>query len=389
MIFSLFKKEFKDSVRDKRAVFAAMAGALFSPIFFAGMMTFMLDKARSVDDLYVEIVNEAQAPHIVELLNQRQIFHAVPPEQGKTFELDGESVEHSKITIEFDEDFATRLELGKTAEIKLTADYSKKETNDRVRRIQRVIQGYQSQLVGMKLMSRGISPDILNAIHVEENDTSSPSSKSALLLGMLGIMILVAVFVSSTNTAIDSSAGERERNSLELLLMQPVTTLQVVAAKTLNTGLFGVAGGTLSVGLTALVIPFIPLHKLGMAFHFDAGLAFTIWLLLLPLAFFAAAFQLLTAFHAKSFKEAQSYIQYTIIIPVVVPMALEFSNYKHMALSYVPIVAQQQAISQMIRGELESYLPFIGGSIVTVIATVLIVLFIARSLKSEKVVLGL
>ncbi|MDC2888402.1 hypothetical protein [Psychrosphaera algicola] len=127
MIFSLFKKEFKDSVRDKRAVFAAMAGALFSPIFFAGMMTFMLDKARSVDDLYVEIVNEAQAPHIVELLNQRQIFHAVTPEQGKTFELDGESVEHSKITIEFDEDFATRLELGKTAEIKLTADYSKKK----------------------------------------------------------------------------------------------------------------------------------------------------------------------------------------------------------------------------------------------------------------------
>ncbi|MDC2888400.1 hypothetical protein [Psychrosphaera algicola] len=110
---------------------------------------------------------------------------------------------------------------------------------------------------------------------------------------------------------------------------------------------------------------------------------------IITISVFAAAFQLLTAFHAKSFKEAQSYIQYTIIIPVVVPMALEFSNYKHMALSYVPIVAQQQAISQMIRGELESYLPFIGGSIVTVIATVLIVLFIARSLKSEKVVLGL
>jgi sodium transport system permease protein len=383
------KKELRDSVRDKRAVFAAMAGALFSPIFFAGMMTFMLEKSRSVDDLYVEIVNEAQAPHIVDLLSQQKILHAPTPKEGKTFDLDGESVEHSKIIIAFDNQFAERLALGKTAEIKLTADYSKKETNDRIRRIERVINGYKGQLVSMKLMARGISPDVLNAIHIEENDTSSPSSKSALILGMLGIMILVAVFVSSTNTAIDSSAGERERNSLELLLMQPVTTLQVVTAKTINTGLFGVAGGTLSVVLTALVIPFIPLHKLGMAFHFDAGLAFTIWLLLLPLAFFAAAFQLMTTFHAKSFKEAQSYIQYTIIIPVVVPMALEFSNYKHIALSYLPIVAQQQAISQMIRGELESFLPFIGGSLVTIIATVAMVMFISRSLKSEKVVLGL
>lgn len=389
MIWALLKKEVKDSIRDKRAVFAAMAGALFSPIFFAGMMTFMLEKARSVDDLYVEIVNEAQAPQIVGLLNQHQIFHANTPKEGKTFELDGEQVEHSKVTIEFNETFAERIALGKTAEIKLTADYSKKETSDRIRRIERVIQGYQSQLVSMKLMARGISPDVLNAIRIEENDTSSPSSKSALILGMLGIMILVAVFVSSTNTAIDSSAGERERNSLELILMQPVTTLQVVAAKTLNTGFFGVAGGTLSVGLTALVIPFIPLHKLGMAFHFDFGLAFTIWLLLLPLAFFAAAFQLMTAFHAKSFKEAQAYIQYTIIIPVVVPMALEFSNYKHALLSYVPILAQQQAISQMIRGEFESYLPLLGGSIITILMTVLLVLFISRSLKSEKVVLGL
>jgi len=389
MIWSLFKKEFIDSIRDKRAVFAAMAGALFSPIFFAGMMTFMLEKSTSVDELYIEIVNEQQAPQIVALLNQGKVLHQLTPETGKHFSLDGEDKEHSKIRLTFSESFAENLKAGKTAEVNLTADYSKKETGDRVRRIKRIIDGYQSQLISMKLMARGVSPSVLSAIKVAENDTSSPSSKSALLLGMLGIMILVAVFVSSTNVAIDCSAGERERNSLELLIMQPVSTWQVVVAKTLNTGMFGVIGGTLSVVLTAMVIPFIPLHKLGMAFHFDWQLALTIWLLLLPLAFFAAAFQLATAFHAKSFKEAQSYIQYTIMIPVIVPMALEFSNYKHIALSYIPILAQQQAISQMIRGELESYTPLVIGSIITIASAVLIAKFIARSLKSEKVVLGL
>jgi sodium transport system permease protein len=241
----------------------------------------------------------------------------------------------------------------------------------------------------MKLIARGVSPSILNPIKIEEHDTSTPSSKSALLLGMLGVMILVAAFVSSTNVAIDCSAGERERNSLELLIMQPVSTMQVVLAKTMNTAFFGAVGATLSIVLTAIVIPFIPLHKAGMAFNFDFQLGITIWLLLLPLALFAAAFQLTTSFHAKSFKEAQSYIQYTVMIPIIAPMMLEVINYKNEILNYIPIFGQQQAISQLIRGELESYTPLIAGSAITVAIALVLIKIIANSLKSEKVVLGL
>lgn len=389
MISALFKKEFRDSIRDKRSVMAAMAGAFFTPLFFAGMMMFTLDKATSVDDLYIEIKGAEQAPQIISLLKQAKILHADKPEKGKKFELDGETKEHSEIVLAFKDNFAANMEKGIPARVVLTADHSKKEAKSEISRISEVINGYQSQLVSMKLMARGVSPAITQAVIIEKQDTSTPSSKSALILGMLGVMILVAVFVSSTNVAIDCSAGERERNSLELLLMQPVSTHDVVVAKAMNTSLFGIIGGTLSICLTAAVIPFIPLHKLGMAFHFDFNLALTIWLLLVPLAVFAAAFQLATAFHAKSFKEAQSYIQYTIIVPVMVPMMLEIVNYKNALLSYIPIVAQQQAISQLIRGELEEYMPLVAGSAITLITAVLLVKFIARSLKSEKVVLGL
>jgi sodium transport system permease protein len=389
MIKTLFTKEFLDSIRDKRSIFAALLGAFLPPIFFAAIMTFTLEESTSVDELYISIENQQQAPHIVALLEQSKILQANMPETGKTFELDGESLEHSKITLTFADDFAQKMEQGQKATITLLADYSKKGSREEISRIKRVVNRYQSQLVTMKLTARGISPSILSPIHIEENDTSSPSSKSALILGMLGVMILVAAFVSSTNVAIDCSAGERERNSLELLIMQPVSTLQVVIAKTMNTAFFGAVGATLSIILTALVIPFIPLHKAGMAFNFDLQLGLTIWLLLLPLALFAAAFQLAVAFHAKSFKEAQSYIQYTIMVPVFLPMVLEIMNYKNAALSYIPIFAQQQAISQLIRGDLESYLPFVGGSIITLIVSFAIIKFTANSLKSEKVVLGL
>ena len=389
MIKALFKKEFLDAIRDKRSVFAALLGALFAPVFFAGVMIFTLEQASSVDELYIEVQNPEQAPHIVALLKQAKILHADRPEKGKTFKLDGEDKSHSEITLTFAEDFADNLASGKTAEVVILSDFSRKDVGSQIDRVRKVLNGYQSQVGAMRLIARGVSPTVMQVIKVTENDTSNPTSKSAMILGMLGVMILVTIFVSSTNVAIDSSAGERERNSLELLLMQPVSTFDVVMAKMLNTSSFSIIGGTLTIILTALVIPFIPLHKLGAAFNFDFMFALTIWLIVMPLAFFAAAFQLTTAFHAKSFKEAQSYIQYTVMVPIFVPMVLEISNYKHPLLSYVPILAQQQAISQLFRGELESYTPLIGGSIITLLCAAGMVKFIARSLKSEKVVLGL
>ena len=389
MIKALFKKEFIDAIRDKRSVFAALLGALFTPLFFAGMMTFTLEQASSVDELYIDIKNQEQAPQLISLLKQAKILHAETPEKGKKFTLDGEEQTHSKVTLTFAEDFAEKLAKGETGEVVILSDFSRKDARSQIGRVKDVLNGYQSQVGAMKLIARGVSPNAMQVIKITENDTSSPSSKSAIILGMLGVMILVTIFVSSTNVAIDSSAGERERNSLELLLMQPVSTFDVVMAKMLNTSSFSIIGGTLTIVLTALVIPFIPLHKLGAAFNFDATFALTIWLIVMPLAFFAAAFQLTTAFHAKSFKEAQSYIQYTIMVPIILPMALEITNYKHPVLSYLPILAQQQAISQLFRGELESFTPVIGGSIVTLVCAAALVKFIAKSLKSEKVVLGL
>ena len=389
MIKALFKKEFIDTIRDKRSVVAALFGALFTPLLFAVMMTFNIEKARSVDDVYIEINNGDMAPQIVELLERDSIYHAELPSTGKKFELDGETHTHSKISLTFSDDFESQLSSGLPANILINADYSDQERSSQIRRVKRVLENYEGAVLNMRLVARGISPLVIDVVDLEEQDTSTPGSKSAIILGMLGVFILFSVFVSSTNVAIDCSAGERERNSLELLLMQPVSTFDVVASKTINTGLFGLFAGTLSIALTAVVIPFIPLHKIGMAFNFDLEVAVKMWFIILPLAFFAAAFQLVTTFHAKSFKEAQTYIQYSIMLPLIVPMALEFSKYKHAALDYLPIVAQQQAISKLIRGELTDFTPVIGGMIVTMLFSYGLVLFTSKSLKSEKVVLGL
>ena len=389
MIKTLLKKEALDSFRDRRSILAALFGAFFGPILFGLMMTFSIDKARSVDDVYVEIINQDQAPHLVEMLENKDIFHVEKPEKGKKIVVDEEDKKHSGITVTFSETFAEDLASAKPANVIINADYSDKATGSEIRRVKTVFNNYERGVVNMRLMARGVSPAIAQVIDVEEQDTSTASSKSAMIMGMMGVMVMFSVFVASTNVAIDCSAGERERNSLELLLMQPVSTYDVVASKCINVGLFGMVAATLNLMLTAAVVPFIPLHKLGMAFNFNLELAFAIWLIILPLAFFASAFQLVTTFHSKTFKEAQSYIQYTIMIPVFVPMALEIANYKSAVLNYIPIVSQQQAISQLIRGEALDLVAVSVGALITVVVTFVLVKLIAKSLKSEKVVLGL
>lgn len=389
MIWALLKKEILDSVRDKRSVTAALLGAMIGPFIMVAMFSFSIEQSRSQDTLYVDIENAELAPQIVELFDREDIKHFDMPEEGDKIEVDGESETHSGIVIRFDESFAENLAKAKPAEVVITTDHSEKDARSKVSRVKKVLNQYQGAVVQMRLIARGISPNVANAIKVTDRDTSTPESKSGMLLGMMAVFILMSVFISSTNVAIDSSAGERERNSLELLLMQPVSTFDVVAAKTINTALFGMAGATLTLVLTAVLFPFVPLHKIGMAFNFDAVLALKIWLILLPLTLFAASFQLASAFHAKSFKEAQSYIQYSLAIPTVIPMMIEMMEYKHELLQWIPVITQQQAISQLVRGELESYLPVAMGFVVTLIVSLGISLFTARSLRSEKVVLGL
>lgn len=389
MIMSLLKKEVLDSIRDKRSVMAALLGAVVGPIMFVGMFSFQIEKSRSQETMYVEFENQQQAPQLLELFDREDILHAPKPETGKTIVIDGEDETHSGITVRFAEDFAERLAAAKPAEVFVIADHSEQDANSNIRRIKSVLNSYQGSVVSMRLMARGISPNVGAVLKVTDRDTSTPTSKSGMILGMIAVMILISVFVSSTNVSIDTSAGERERNSLELLLMQPVSTFDVVAAKTLNAAFYSMAGATLSILLSLVLFPFVPLHKVGLAFNFDLVLAAQIWLILIPLAVFAASFQLATAFHAKSFKEAQSYIQYTIIIPVFVPMVVQITEYKHVILGWIPVVSQQQAISQLVKGELNEYLPVVMGFVITLLASLALTLFTARSLRSEKVVLGL
>jgi sodium transport system permease protein len=142
---------------------------------------------------------------------------------------------------------------------------------------------------------------------------------------MLTFFILAPFFTSMT-TAIDVTAGERERQSLKPLLAQPVEPLALVLGKWGVPTLFGVLGTIVTAVLGFVMLGFAPLEKLGVALSLDAGSLLKMILFLLPVALAVAALQSAAAMVAKSFKEAQTYIQLLSLVPVGLVFMTTFSG---------------------------------------------------------------
>ena len=195
--------------------------------------------------------------------------------------------------------------------------------------------------------------------------------------------------MSGLPVAIDASAGERERNVLEMLLCQPVSTVKIILAKLSCASLIACIGVLLTLSLTSFSVGFVDLTKIGASFSLDAYTVFALLLLLIPICFFASALQLFVAFQAKNFKEAQSMVSMVIMLPAMVPVIMMFVDDKPQYLDWLPITGQSLIMDDLFKGLPVSWslLGFTG--FVTLAMTTVLVMLMAQKLKSEKVVLAL
>jgi sodium transport system permease protein len=189
--------------------------------------------------------------------------------------------------------------------------------------------------------------------------------------------------------AIDASAGERERNVLEMLLCQPVSTVNIVLAKLSCASLIAGIGVLLTLGLTSFSVGFVDLTKIGASFSLDAYTVSALLLLLLPICFFASALQLFVAFQAKNFKEAQSMVSMIIMLPAMVPVIMMFVDDKPEYLDWLPISGQSLIMEDLFKGLPVSWSLMAFTGVVTIAMTTLLVMLMAKKLKSEKIVLAL
>tara|TARA_R110000744_G_scaffold373102_1_gene485127 strand:- start:1105 stop:2268 length:1164 start_codon:yes stop_codon:yes gene_type:complete len=381
---ALMVKEFKEAFRDRRALMVAMSMALLMPVMIMVMLKVAIKEAVDNPAVYVKYSGEQHAPKLLKALKDENIlsFAEVPEDEERNWN-------ERNIELKIPDTFMADMAAGKPIELTLRADYNEKSLTSPIRRIKDVIRNHSLTIGYKRLLVRGIDTKLLQPIKLLEQDTSLPSSNAVMISLILGVYLMMAAFMSGLPVAIDSSAGERERNVLEMLLCQPVSTLKIVLAKLSCASSIAIISIILMLVLTSVAMNFVDLSKIGASFSIDASTFAILLLLLVPICFLAASLQLLFAFQAKSFKEAQSTVTMLIMAPSFIPFALMMMDDKPAWVEWMPISGQSLLMEDVFKGLPIDWNALLFTSVATITLTVALVLILAKRLTSEKVVMSL
>ena len=348
---TVFRKETTENLRDRRTVLNSLLwGPLFGPLLFVILIGFVMDKAteRAEKPLELPVAGAEHAPNLVAFLRQNDIaIEAAPADPEQAIRDQDEEV-----ILRIGPAFAERWTDGRPAPLELIFDGSRQFTGASVGRLTRVIEAYGGTHAALRLTVRGVNPEIARPVAIIERDQSSAQSRAGALLAFLPYMLILGAFLGGMYLAIDTTAGERERQSLEALLINPVPRRQILAGKLAATTVFALAALAISLAGFVLFLRLIPIGRIG----FEIGLGGTTALLALaaiaPVALLASTSQTLVAAFSKTFREAQTWLSMLMILPALPSLVMAVNPIKPVAWMYAtPLLSQHVIISQIVRGE--------------------------------------
>ncbi|MCU8008198.1 MAG: ABC transporter permease [Shewanella sp.] len=379
-IMAMVRKELIDAARDKRSVMAGLYYAIGTPLIMCGLFMVLIGQLTSPDDLKITIKNPDKAPDLVRFLSNKGIT------QGAADGSDAKDLKAIELIISTD--YAAQMNQGKSAEITIVADNSEEKLQNSIRRLEKQLQAYSAEMGSLRLIARGIDPRVVQPLKVNVQDKATTDSKGGMILGIAIFTMIYSVFISGMNLAIDTSAGERERNSLALLLSHPLTTRQLVLSKIIAVSLFALLGLVLILLVSKIAYAFVPWQELGFSVNITTEFMLLMLVVGIPVALMAACLQLFVSFMAKTFKEAQSYLTMVLFVPLALSMAASYNIAPDM-LQWLPVSGQQQALMDFIKGKDLPMLQLLVSTLGTLAIAVLLAFGMERSLKSEKVIFGL
>ena len=352
-LLTVFRKEVIDNLRDKRTLMSALFfGPMFGPVFFAIVMSLTLKLAitDSEKPLSLAVIGAQHAPNLVSHLRQNN----VEPKSADSARSAEELVRSGEepLVLVIPDDFGASFTSGRPALIQLVTDKSDREAGKDLNRAKGVLDSYTQRLALLRLQARGVSPAVALPILVRDVDVSTPSARSVLILGMVTYFLFFATLMGGLYLAIDSTAGERERGSLEPLLTLPISRAQLLGGKFAATGAFMVLSLLLTLVAFSFSLNFIPLEEVDMSANFGPTVVATAFLIVLPFVVFGAALLTLVASFTRSYKEAQSYLSFVLLVPTLpIVFAGLYALQPTGPLMLVPSLSQHLLITELMKGE--------------------------------------
>lgn len=348
-LLTVARKELLDLFRDRRTV---MLGLLLGPILFPalilGMGALAENKARTQLDktLQLPIVGAERVPNLVRYLQSQNIQSNPAPAdpdarvRDQTFD----------VVLKIAPDYARDWRASRAAGVELIYDSSRQDSQIPVERIRNALQRYGQQLGMLRIVNRGISPEVGMAVQIAQRDVATPEAKRGMLLAFLPYLLILSAFLGGAYLVIDVTAGERERQSLEPLLATPAARPAIMSGKILAACAFGML--SLLLILVAFKFSFAYAPRPFRSVNVSLPVLGQLLGVLLPMVLIGTTLLTLIAASVKSVKEAQSYMSVLMLLPIVPTIVLMVNPVKTQLWQFaVPFLAQNQMILKLIRNE--------------------------------------
>jgi sodium transport system permease protein len=310
-MFIVFAKELRDMLRDRRTLF----GMVFFPLIFFPLVTVgfgsvesKMKKQMEAESLEVAILGAERAPALAARLREAGGLKVVPAGEGWKQAIADKKL---RAAIEFDQDFERKISEGGKPEARIYFYATESRSESAAERLEKVIGSYREELVHRRLAGARLPAGVLTAVKAVRQNVAAPEKVSGSRLGMfVPYMLIVLTLTGAMHPAMDLTAGEKERGTMETLLASAVSRRDIVLGKFLFTVTASLVTSSMALLSYGVTMKFAPMYAeqmtRGRGLTISALAAATIFFVVVPLAVVFAGTLLSVSLFAKSYKEAQN-----------------------------------------------------------------------------------
>jgi len=378
---AVLRKELVDALRDRRTLLTVLLSAvLLGPLVLVALSALVATLEASAEKREVQIAGLEYAPTLVNFL-ERQSYRvtAAPPDHEARLR-SGRSTEPVLVVAP---DFEARLARGEAPVVEIVSDSARSRTEAGARRLEQLLGAFGRERSTLALALRGVSRDVLEVVRAEPRDLASVQTRAAQFTGMLPFFVLMAVLYGALNAALDTTAGERERGSLEPLLMNPAPHWALVVGK------WGAVASVATLIAALCSLGFIPAQwllrsdTLAALFRYGLREAALFLVVLLPFSAALSALLMAVAIRCRSVKEAQASTALVVLVASLLPLvALLNPGAEAPWQLWIPALAQNLLMTRVLKGEMLGAADFVVPLGVAVLLGAAALWSVARSLRS-------
>lgn len=384
----IYRKELRDALRDKRSLRLAFLTPVYFVAIFVASVFFIIHlqneaTGRGSEPIQLSVLGAEHLPSLIAWLEEQGV--KVNPVGADAYaQVEQKKLDYALIIpSEAEQQFAA----GEPVAAWLVFDASNNKILTSVGFIKQQVWSWNSRMGSLRLLERGITPGVASPISLREMNVASDQKMGFFVMASLPMFLILSVFIGSVGFTADMTAGERERRSLESLLITPAASGAIIVGKWLACLLLTFAVLIVELVLLAIAFAFIPFNQLGLRVDVSLADLLGIFAVLTSLAVIAVSLQQTIAIFARSFKDAQTYMSLIIFVPMI-PMVYTMMNpgaYEPW-FAWVPVLGHQVLVKDLLLGGNFNSVSFLQCWLVAIPLAAVLLGFTARQLRKPRIV---